>query len=214
MAKWGIFNAANNWRMAILFIPGVVTGVVLPMLSSLNDYRDRKRYLTVSQGERLYCRRNRLYPGRAHRAGLALDHARLWTGLRGGVLGSWRALPRRRCSWRSTTLSARPLPAKAACGWGFGFNAPLGVDLACRIPYPGSPGLRRAGTGLGPLDRVRVPHHLAGRLSRLYSKSEGNRGGIERPRFHGSVAGRPCPRRRRRRVAGDVGRMKGGRAWL
>ena len=45
--EMGIFNAANNWRMAILFIPGVVTGVVLPMLSSLNDYRDRKRYLTV-----------------------------------------------------------------------------------------------------------------------------------------------------------------------
>ena len=34
-AEMGLFNAANQWRMAILFIPGVIGQVALPILSNL-----------------------------------------------------------------------------------------------------------------------------------------------------------------------------------
>jgi O-antigen/teichoic acid export membrane protein len=43
-AEMGIFNAANQWRMAILFLPGVVGSVVLPILSNLQGVDDRPRY--------------------------------------------------------------------------------------------------------------------------------------------------------------------------
>ena len=42
--EMGIFNAANQWRTAILFLPGVVGSVVLPILSNLQSPDDRTRY--------------------------------------------------------------------------------------------------------------------------------------------------------------------------
>lgn len=46
-AQMGIFDAANQWRIAILFIPGMVGQVVLPMLSSLHGYGDLEGYWKV-----------------------------------------------------------------------------------------------------------------------------------------------------------------------
>lgn len=43
----GIFNAANQWRVAILFIPGMISQVALPMLSNLNGPDDRSGYFSV-----------------------------------------------------------------------------------------------------------------------------------------------------------------------
>lgn len=45
--QMGIFDAANQWRLAILFIPGMVGQIVLPMLSSLNNPDHREDYLKV-----------------------------------------------------------------------------------------------------------------------------------------------------------------------
>lgn len=45
--QMGMFDAANQWRMAILFIPGVVGQIVLPMLSNLNGMDDQLRYKKV-----------------------------------------------------------------------------------------------------------------------------------------------------------------------
>lgn len=42
--QMGLFDAANQWRMAILFIPGVVGQIVLPMLANLNAPNDKVRY--------------------------------------------------------------------------------------------------------------------------------------------------------------------------
>jgi O-antigen/teichoic acid export membrane protein len=42
-----IFDAANQWRIAILFIPGMVGQVVLPMLSSLTAEDDALRYWKI-----------------------------------------------------------------------------------------------------------------------------------------------------------------------
>ena len=40
-AEMGVLNAANQWRTAILFLPGLIGQVVLPLLSSLQGTRDR-----------------------------------------------------------------------------------------------------------------------------------------------------------------------------
>jgi O-antigen/teichoic acid export membrane protein len=40
-AQMGLFDAANQWRMAILFLPGVVGQVVLPMLANLDGLDDQ-----------------------------------------------------------------------------------------------------------------------------------------------------------------------------
>ena len=46
-AEMGIFNAANQWRMAILFLPSMVGTIVLPILSNLYGSDDRARYNKV-----------------------------------------------------------------------------------------------------------------------------------------------------------------------
>jgi len=43
----GVFEAANQWRIAILFIPTMVAQVALPMLSNLWGENDRRRYNKV-----------------------------------------------------------------------------------------------------------------------------------------------------------------------
>lgn len=45
--QMGLFDAANQWRMAILFIPGVVGQIVLPMLANLNTPDENVRYSKV-----------------------------------------------------------------------------------------------------------------------------------------------------------------------
>lgn len=45
--EMGIFNAANQWRVAIIFIPGMMGQVILPMLSSLNGLNDQSIYFRV-----------------------------------------------------------------------------------------------------------------------------------------------------------------------
>ena len=46
-AEMGVFNAANQWRGAILFLPGVVEAIILPVLSNLRGVGDRLRYRKV-----------------------------------------------------------------------------------------------------------------------------------------------------------------------
>jgi O-antigen/teichoic acid export membrane protein len=46
-AEMGIFNAANQWRMAILFVPGAVGAIVLPVLSNLHGVGDHLSYRRV-----------------------------------------------------------------------------------------------------------------------------------------------------------------------
>lgn len=43
----GVFNAANQWRMAVLFIPLAFGNVVLPILSSLVGVGDERQYRRV-----------------------------------------------------------------------------------------------------------------------------------------------------------------------
>ncbi len=38
--QMGIFNAVNQWRAAILFVPGMISQIVLPMLTNLNSSKD------------------------------------------------------------------------------------------------------------------------------------------------------------------------------
>ncbi len=45
--QMGIFNAANQWRNAILFIPGSMSTIVLPLLASLQSVDDSGRYKKV-----------------------------------------------------------------------------------------------------------------------------------------------------------------------
>jgi O-antigen/teichoic acid export membrane protein len=43
--EMGVFNAANQWRNLVLFVPGAVGQVVLPMLSNLQATGERDRYV-------------------------------------------------------------------------------------------------------------------------------------------------------------------------
>jgi O-antigen/teichoic acid export membrane protein len=43
-AEMGVFSAADRWRTAILFLPGLLGGVTLPMLSSLQSKADSDKY--------------------------------------------------------------------------------------------------------------------------------------------------------------------------
>jgi O-antigen/teichoic acid export membrane protein len=43
----GVFTAADRWRTAILFLPSLLGGVTLPMLSSLQSKADSDKYQTV-----------------------------------------------------------------------------------------------------------------------------------------------------------------------
>jgi len=43
-AEMGIFNAANQWRTAILFLPNIIGSIILPILSSLTGVNDKKEY--------------------------------------------------------------------------------------------------------------------------------------------------------------------------
>ena len=45
--QMGLFDAANQWLMAILFVPGVVGQIVLPMLANLSAPDDKVRYRKV-----------------------------------------------------------------------------------------------------------------------------------------------------------------------
>lgn len=42
--QMGLFDAANQWRFAILFVPGAVGQIVLPILANLNGLDDQIRY--------------------------------------------------------------------------------------------------------------------------------------------------------------------------
>ncbi|MBI5641477.1 MAG: oligosaccharide flippase family protein [Nitrospirae bacterium] len=46
-AEMGLYNAANQWRAAILFLPGSASALVLPLLSNLYGQEDRRRYNKV-----------------------------------------------------------------------------------------------------------------------------------------------------------------------
>jgi O-antigen/teichoic acid export membrane protein len=43
-AEMGYFSAANQWRMAILFLPNLIAGVALPILAGLYGVRDHGRH--------------------------------------------------------------------------------------------------------------------------------------------------------------------------
>lgn len=45
--EMALFDAANQWRAAILFVPGMLGQIVLPMLSSLNGPGEQAKYLKV-----------------------------------------------------------------------------------------------------------------------------------------------------------------------
>ena len=42
--QMGLFDAANQWRLAILFVPGMVGQIVLPMLSNFSGQNDQIMY--------------------------------------------------------------------------------------------------------------------------------------------------------------------------
>ncbi len=42
--QMGLFNAANQWHMAILIVPGILSQIVLPLLSNLNGKKDQVSY--------------------------------------------------------------------------------------------------------------------------------------------------------------------------
>jgi O-antigen/teichoic acid export membrane protein len=46
-AQMGVFNAASQWRMAILFIPSAIGTVSLPMLSNLYGLDEKSRHLKL-----------------------------------------------------------------------------------------------------------------------------------------------------------------------
>jgi len=46
-AEMGLFNAANRWLMAILFIPSMIQQVILPLLSNLNEESTGQQYRKV-----------------------------------------------------------------------------------------------------------------------------------------------------------------------
>ncbi len=46
-AEMGVFSAASQWRVAILFVPCTISAVVLPMLSNLRGQNDETRYNKV-----------------------------------------------------------------------------------------------------------------------------------------------------------------------
>ena len=46
-AEMGVFSAADRWRTAILFLPSLLGGVTLPMLSSLQSEADSGKYQSV-----------------------------------------------------------------------------------------------------------------------------------------------------------------------
>jgi O-antigen/teichoic acid export membrane protein len=51
--EMGLFNAANQWRQAVLFLPGLLASVALPMMSNLRgpgDGQDYRRVLIVNLG--------------------------------------------------------------------------------------------------------------------------------------------------------------------
>lgn len=43
-AEMGIFNAANSWQKAILFLPGCIGAIALPMLSNLHGTNNQNEY--------------------------------------------------------------------------------------------------------------------------------------------------------------------------
>jgi O-antigen/teichoic acid export membrane protein len=43
----GVFNAADRWRQVLLFLPGSVATIILPMLSNLRGTRDSATYRRV-----------------------------------------------------------------------------------------------------------------------------------------------------------------------
>ncbi len=43
-AEMGLFSAANQWRIAVLFIPGMLGQVILPLLSSLTSTSETREY--------------------------------------------------------------------------------------------------------------------------------------------------------------------------
>jgi len=46
-AEMGVFGAANQWLLVIVFIPGMLWNVLLPLLSNLNDESKRGQYQKV-----------------------------------------------------------------------------------------------------------------------------------------------------------------------
>ena len=46
-AEMGVYGAANNWRNVIVFIPSMLAGVALPMLSSLRGPADARAYQSL-----------------------------------------------------------------------------------------------------------------------------------------------------------------------
>ena len=46
-AEMGVFNAANQWRTANLFVPQAMAGIVLPALAGLHGEPNRRRYLRI-----------------------------------------------------------------------------------------------------------------------------------------------------------------------
>lgn len=43
-AEMGVFNAADRWRTAVMFLPTMLGGVILPVLSSLRAEKDHAKY--------------------------------------------------------------------------------------------------------------------------------------------------------------------------
>lgn len=47
LTEMGIFNAANQWRTAILYLPSTLGAIVLPLLANLKEEADQPKYAKV-----------------------------------------------------------------------------------------------------------------------------------------------------------------------
>lgn len=60
--EMGVFNAANQWRSMILYLPSIFVGAALPILASLSDSRDAGQYRQVLHFSLLTCYAAALVP--------------------------------------------------------------------------------------------------------------------------------------------------------
>ena len=80
-AEMGVFNAADRWRTAILFLPSLLGGVTLPMLASLRGEAASQKYHASALDQHQVERSRVICRCGAGCVVRSLDHGQLWTGV-------------------------------------------------------------------------------------------------------------------------------------
>jgi O-antigen/teichoic acid export membrane protein len=145
-SEMGIFNAANQWRAAIVFLPGTLGTVLLPVLANLHGAQDAARY------------RKALSYNVALNAGISLAIAGGVALLAGPIMRSYGAefahgttalILLAVAAVLSATLSGigQAIVSSGNMWWGFALNAIWGVVLlgsARALVHRGATGLALA----------------------------------------------------------------------